>query len=195
MFGNAGYVVHQPHLYGTVFPLVECLSPTNRKPGQWIFYAVAGISCSLYISCKNLRMGMVGGKHQPWVRYWIFTPWLGVFYQPHLYGTVFPLVECLSPTNRKPGQWIFYAVAGISCSLYISCENLLMGMVGAKHQLWVRYGWWQTPTMGKPLKWFAFFANLFILTVPTVETAGYVVHQPHLYGTVFPLVECLSPTI
>jgi len=36
------------------------------------------------------------------------------------------------------------------------------GIVGGKHQLWVRYGWWQTPTMGKSLKWFAFFANFFI---------------------------------
>jgi len=61
------YVVHQPHLYGTVFPLVECLSPTNRNPGQWIFYPMFGISSSQYISCENLQMGMVGGKHQPWV--------------------------------------------------------------------------------------------------------------------------------
>jgi hypothetical protein len=40
------------------------------------------------------------------------------------------------------------------------------------------YGWWQTPTMGKPLKRFAFFANFFILRVetliPMVETVGYV---------------------
>ena len=56
---TVGYVVHQPHLYGTVFPLVECLSPTNRNPGQWIFYPMFGITCSLYISCENLLMGNV----------------------------------------------------------------------------------------------------------------------------------------
>ena len=57
------------------------------------------------------------------------------------------------------------------------------------------YGWWQTPTMGNPLKRFAFLPIFLFSRFPWVETVGYVVHQPHLYGTVFPLVECLSPTI